>query len=297
MYLRTTLKIKGSTNACYVSVIARVRDQATGTKLSVIPEIHKMIKGFKMEDQIQRFRPPKWDLSLVLRSLTKAPYEPIEKASMEALTRKTVFLLGFATAARVSEIHALDIDLVRFKRDNSSVNLGLLMSFIAKNQMPNQQPRSYSVQSLSQIVGPEDVEDLALCPVRALHHYVDKTRRHRHGRSRLFISCNPNHIRDITKNTVSMWIRSTILQAYRKEHLPAPAASNPHELRALAATMSLHCNTSLQHILSGCYWATDSVFATYYLRDVSTEDVEGFHHLGPVVAAQTLVNSSRPRHK
>jgi hypothetical protein len=65
MYLRTTLKLKGSTIACYVSVIATVRDQATGTKLSVIPEIHKMIKGFKMEDQIQRFRPPKWDLSLV----------------------------------------------------------------------------------------------------------------------------------------------------------------------------------------------------------------------------------------
>jgi hypothetical protein len=31
---------------------------------------------------------------------------------------------------------------------------------------------------------------------------------------------------------MSMRIRSTILQAYQKENLPAPAASNAHELRA-----------------------------------------------------------------
>ena len=29
-------------------------------------------------------------------------------------------------------------------------------------------------------------------------------------------------------------------------------------------------------ILSGCYWAADSVFASHYLCDVSTEDVDCF---------------------
>ena len=297
LYLRNSLHLKGSTIAGYLTVIATVRDPATNKKIATFPELQAIIKSFKHDDQIQRFRPPKWNLTLVLQSLTSAPYEPLQSASLEDLTRKTVFLLGFATAARVSEIHALDVDLVRFRRQDSAVHLGLMMNFVAKNQLPGQASRSFTVQALSSILGADDIEDLSLCPVRALKIYVQRTQSFRARRKRLFLSCNKKHLKDISRNTVSMWIRSTILQAYKDAGLSPPQASNPHELRALAATMSLHCNTPVSDILTGCFWATDSVFATFYLRDVSTEDVEGFHHLGPVVAAQTLVNTTRHRHR
>ncbi|XP_041369757.1 LOW QUALITY PROTEIN: sacsin-like [Gigantopelta aegis] len=219
MYLRTSLKLKGSTIAGYVSVISMVHDPATTTKLSAIPEIHKMIKG----------------LSWKIKSIT--------------FVHRTAW---------VSEIHALDVDLVRFHHERSSVTLGLLMNYVAKNQLPD--PRSYMVQALSSIVGLDDVEDLSLCPSSKRHYqeygiYLDPV---------YDPICIP------------------------EGRLAAPSASNPHELHALAATMSLHCNTLIQHILTGCFWATDSIFANYYLQDVSTEDVEGFHHLGPVVAVQTL---------
>ena len=72
----------------------------------------------------------------MLQSLTSAPYEPLKDASLVDLTRKTVFLLGFATAAKVSEIHALDVDLVRFIHHDSAVHLGLMMNFVATNQLP-----------------------------------------------------------------------------------------------------------------------------------------------------------------
>lgn len=232
----------------------------------------------------------------MLQSLTSAPYEPLKDASLVDLTRKTVFLLGFATAAKVSEIHALDVDLVRFIHHDSAVHLGLMMNFVATNQLPWQASRSFTVQALSSILGFDDVEDLSLCPVWALKIYVQHTQSFRARRMRLFISCNKKHFQHTSRNTVSMWIRSTILQTYKDAGLNPPLATNSHELRALAATMSFHCNTPVSDILTGCFWATDSVFATFYLRDVSTEDVEGFHHLGPVVAAQTLVNTTRHRH-
>lgn len=71
----------------------------------------------------------------MLQSLTEAPYEPLHSASFRHVTWKTAFLLSFATAARVSEIHALDVAKVRFDRgDEGAVRLGLLMGFVAKNQ-------------------------------------------------------------------------------------------------------------------------------------------------------------------
>ncbi len=297
LHLRNSRNLKGSTIATYISVIATVRDPATGTKLASFPELIAMIKGFKQEDQVQKFRPPKWNLNIVLLALTRTPYEPLRDAPLHALTRKTAFLLGFATAARMSELHALDVDMVRFQRKEEAVHLGLLMNFVAKNQLPHQAPRTFTVRALSSVLGRDDVEDLSLCPVRALRHYVDRTKSFRCGRKRLFLSCNSKRHKDITKNTVSMWIRATILHAYEDDGLSPPRASNPHELRAMAATMSLHCNTALTDILTGCFWSTDTVFADHYLRDVSTEDVEGFHQLGPVVAAQTLINRRRPRRR
>ncbi|XP_041368515.1 uncharacterized protein LOC121382899 [Gigantopelta aegis] len=186
---------------------------------------------------------------------------------------------GFDTASKVS------MGSRRDHREHSSVTLVLLMNSLAKNQLPDQAPCSYVVQALSSIVGLDDVKDLSLCPVRALHHYEVVP----------FLSPKSpeTHYQEYGLYLNPVFDPVCIPE----EGLPAPSASNTHELRALAATMSLHCNAPIQYIFTGCFWATDSIFANYYLRDASTEDVEGFHHLGPVVAAQTLVNTSRPRRR
>ena len=67
--------------------MATVRNITTETRLSAIPELSAIIKGFKQEDQTKRFRPPEWDLGLVLQSLTGPPYEPLEEAPIDALTK------------------------------------------------------------------------------------------------------------------------------------------------------------------------------------------------------------------
>ena len=100
---------------------------------------------------------------------------------------------------------------------------------------------------------------------------------------------------DITKNTLAMWLKATILQAYKSAGKSLPRTNNPHELRALATTMTLHQNVPVTQILKGCFWRSDSTFSNYYLRRLSMEDVQGLHKLGPLVAAQTVVNTHRSR--
>jgi len=299
IYLRDNRKLKAGSIGGYLSVVATVRNVSTDTRLAAIPELSAIIKGFKQEDQTKKFKPPEWDLGLVLRNLMEHPYEPIEEAPIDALTKKTLFLLSFATAARVSEIHALDFTQVQFDRgDTGAVHLGLLMDFVAKNQRPGQPPRRFTIRSINNILGPEDKEDRTLCPVRALRRYIAVTRYSDRPSNRLFISCRPERTRDITKNTVAFWIRSTILDAYKANNRPPPSSQRPHELRALAATMAMHLNIPVLDIMRGCFWTGESTFSSYYLRDLSVEDIEGIKRLGPLVAAQSIINGPRPpRHR
>ena len=292
-YLRERRKLSGGTIANYLSAIGTVRDIATGTTLAKDPVLKGIIKGFKQEDlrDSKRFRPPDWDLGVVLQALTKAPFEPLDSTSMQYLTWKTAFLLSFATAARVSELHALDVTAVRFDNgDIGAVHLGLLMDFVAKNQKFGQAERTFTIRSLNEILGPDDVEDRSLCPVRALRCYLERTEPIRKGRARLFISCNPNRTAEITRNALASWLRSTIQLAYRQAGLSAQG-SKPHEIRALAASFALYSNISIDKIVKGCYWATNSVFASHYLRRLSTTDVQGVFRFGPLVAAQSVCHN------
>ena len=49
---------------------------------------------------------PKWNLSVVLNELTKAPFEPMKDTDLKHLTLKTAFLLALASSKHRSEIHA-----------------------------------------------------------------------------------------------------------------------------------------------------------------------------------------------
>lgn len=98
---------------------------------------------------------------------------------------------------------------------------------------------------------------------------------------------------EVNRNTVALWLRHTILAAYDAAKLPHPTANNPHEIRALASTMALHSNCSVPTIMEGCFWKSNTVFASHYLRDLAVEDVEGLQSFGPLVVAQQLTKPSR----
>ena len=54
----------------------------------------RLLDSFHRDKPKGRWGVPTWNLSLVLHQLTKAPFEPMRKASLKHLTFKTVFLFG-----------------------------------------------------------------------------------------------------------------------------------------------------------------------------------------------------------
>lgn len=142
---------------------------------------------------------------------------------------------------------------------------------------------------------PTDEENRLLCPVRALRIYTEKTRTLRQGRRRLFIPHSQTSVREIDKRQLSVYLRSAVLDAYKAADLDPPARSNPHEIRAISATMALHNNLAVADIMAGCFWKSGLVFANHYLRDISNEDLEGINRLGAQVYAQQRVPSAPQR--
>ena len=112
---------------------------------------------------------PKWNLSVVLNELTKAPFEPMKDTDLKHLTLKTTFLLALASGKRRSEIHAWVANKVSNLGQWEKVALFPSSDFIAKNQSVS----LVTIPALTTIVDRQFKEDRTLCPVCTLRYYLD----------------------------------------------------------------------------------------------------------------------------
>ena len=276
--------IKGFRSA--LSQIFRLR----GLDLSTSPEITALLKNFALEIPSRPLRLPQWDLSLVLMSLRRAPYEPLASASLHAVTLKTVFLLALASAKRISELQALSYVVAR-KRDWLSVTLSFVPEFVAKTEVPGDPAtrlKPVELPALTTILGQRD-EDATLCPVRALRQYLSLTEHARPACRRLFVTTGRRTPKAVSKNTISFWIKEVVRAAYRglSDSDRDLCLVKAHEVRALATSVLFKKNSSIEAVMSAACWRCQSTFASFYLRDLAHQSLD-LHSLGPIVAAQQV---------
>ncbi len=215
-------------------------------------------------------------------------------ADLKHLTHKAVFLLLLATAKRVGEIHTL-IFMISHSEGWKEMTLYFDPFFIAKTQKlsdPSTKMSSISIPALAPSVE-EGLPDRSLCPVRAVRYYIDRTAPSRAGRKRLFLPVQTGRLKDLSKNTLSHWVQKVILEAYAEADEEDARLSlrkaSVHELRALSTSLLFHKNFSLASVMDAACWRGHSTFSSFYLRDISTTS-EGLMSLGPIVAAQEIIN-------
>ena len=75
-----------------------------GRDLAASREITTLLRSFARSVNPVELRPPAWDISLVLHSLTGAPYEPLRTCEERFLAQKTLFLLALASAKRIESL-------------------------------------------------------------------------------------------------------------------------------------------------------------------------------------------------
>ena len=274
--------VKGYRSALNSVFLVRGMDLAASHALSLL------LRSFEASCPPRAVRPPEWDLSLVLRSLTLAPYEPLGQASQVYLTRKFVFLLALASAKRVSELHGLS-SRVRHTEGWSSVSFSFVPEFVAKNQNPSVADPRFEGFTIPALPGEgADSEDRLLCPVRACKRYLEMRQELRSDSRHLFISATGAR-GTVSKNTVSGWLRQVITWAYRSsgrgDAIPRVRA---HEVRGVGSSLLFGKNMAVEQVLRAGTWKRQSTFTRFYLRDVTHRSLDTFS-LGPVVAAQQVV--------
>jgi hypothetical protein len=169
------------------------------------------------------------------------------------------------------------------------VTVAPALDFVAKTQLVNKGPEvlhSITIQSLDGFLGPRLEEDLTLCPVRALKTYIDRSDGIRQCQKKLFISFKHGYSSDISKNTVSSWIKQAVFLAYEETSPDTQRLHyvKAHEVRALAASWAYFKNSSIESILQACRWKSHNTFTNFYLRDMSLIR-QDMLSLGPVVTA------------
>ena len=212
-------------------------------------------------------------------------------AKIKFVAWKTAFLASLATAARISELSALSFKKLKHDEDWTNVQLETTDHFLAKNQdmMLESAPRTFQVPALFDYAGP-DLPDRLLCPVRAIRIYKFRTQKFRGSKKLFFISLKPDHPKEISKNTLSSWIRNTIKFAYKNSDQQQRIINkvSVHEIRSIASSLSFGQNHSLSDINKKCYWKSHSTFTSFYLKDVALHSEEGLH-LPNLVAAATVI--------
>ena len=294
LYLFESKNLKPATITGYRTAIADGLG-SDGQAVSSSRELNRLLASFYRDRPRVDRGIPSWDLSLVLLALTKSPFEPLRQADLKYLTFKTVFLMALASGKRRGEMHAWTHSSVFFNSDSSKVTVAPSPVFLAKNQLASDGPGSIKpvvIPALAPTLDTDLREDRSLCPVRALRVYLDRTKDSRQGKNLLFVSIRKNFSKDISKNTISQWIKNTIKLCYTSADSETLQVTRvkAHDVRALSASLAFKGGIPLEEILTSCYWKSHGTFMNFYLKDVCWSNDEIFK-LGPLVAAQHVVSS------
>ena len=74
--------------------------------ISQSSDLNRLLPSFHRDRPKSSRNLPKWNLSVVLNELTKAPFDPMKDTDLKHFTLKTAFLLALASGKHRSKIHA-----------------------------------------------------------------------------------------------------------------------------------------------------------------------------------------------
>ncbi|KAL0149011.1 hypothetical protein M9458_055626 [Cirrhinus mrigala] len=134
------------------------------------------------------------------------------------------------------------------------------------------EPLQDQVVTLQALSSQEDDPNLTLlCPIRALHIYMERTQPFRRSEQLFVCYGGQQKGKAVSKQRISHWLVNAIRMAYLARGLPCPLEVRAHSTRGIAASAALANGASLTDICRAAGWATPNTFARFY--NLRTEPV------------------------
>ena len=243
VYLFEVKKLMPTTIRSRKSALAIPLRYGFGIEVNAEP-FEMMIRSMALQRPSEPEQVLTWDLETVLSALTRR-----SDHNLQFLLRKTLFLLGIAMGARVSELHALrrGDHFCVITEYSATFSFG---SFLAKNENP--------MKRRPPIVVPAMPSNPALCPVQTLKKYLDRTALAEQG---------PLFLRpDTTDRLPLLSLRVHIVGLI----VALCPGSNPksHDLRKYAASLAFFGNFKMDEVSRYTGWAGERVFVRHYVKQI-----------------------------
>ena len=123
----------------------------------------------------------------------------------------------------------------------------------------------------------ESDEDKLLCPVRSLEEYLGRTNAFRSdSQRRLFISYRRGAGKDLSQQTISVYIKEAILLAYNSSNNVSGQSRvhvKPHSVRHVATSLNALKGFKLDDVLKAGAWASPGTILRFYVQNFSTDRI------------------------
>ena len=267
-HLKREGKVKYNTALTHASALSTCLPPTELGPIGAHPLVCKWLKGFKAANPPRRLLVPPWDLNVVLAALREAPYEPLKKASLKALTFKTLFLVAITSARRVSELQALCAVHPFLILNPKSVKLLINPTFCPKTTTEVALRGLIELtQFPAKIRSDMDKEWHKNCPVRAVRCYLERTADIRVD-NQLFVGHGPPRKgKAVSKQTLAKWLSVVIKDAYIHMGRDPPVKANAHTTRGIACSWAELARADLTAICEAATWTTGQMFAKHYRLD------------------------------
>ena len=298
VYLFKERKVQARTVESYRAALQFYLLRTSGYDLSKCTVLTDLVRSFKIERPVLLKTPVKWNLSIVLDYLVSDLFA-LTTVSDKNLTHKTLFLVALAAGKRRGELHALERASVLFDSQMLGVTLKPYASFVGKTHIA-----SKGLGTLTEILIPalspgQSQSGLSsLCPVTCLQAYITRTDRFRGAdQRRLFVSFVRGKSSDITSQTISRYIKQTIVNSYESLNLFTDEQLGQfhikaHQVRHVAHSMGQLKGVALEDIVKAGGWTSSNTFISRYLQDVPSAELDSLSRAGSFVAIEQVFTPS-----
>ena len=219
-----------------------------GVPIGQHPIITRLVTGvFNVRPPIPRYSNT-WDVQKVLNYLdSQGKQTPL---SLKALTLRTAFLLAITRPSRSADLSQLNIIRIR----SGAKGISFLPAPLAKQSRQGKPIESFYF--------PAFLANTAICPLKTLDTYLDKTKQLRENENRLFISFIKPH-KAVTFSSIARWLK-TILEEAGIDSFTFGA----HSTHGASASVTAKGEVTLEEILKATNWSSESVFQRFYHKKV-----------------------------
>lgn len=226
------------------SAISLINSEDTSKSLLLL----RFFKGvFKLRPSTPRYNST-WDVNIVLNTLEN--WGLTVNLNLQKLTLKLVMLLALGTAFRLQSLALISLNHIRILKDGVEIRI---TDHIKTSRPGVPQPYAFF----------NHFENEQLCIAKTLIIYIQKTKKIRGNKSKLFISFKPPHV-EVGTQTLSRWLKVVMKEAGISEEFKGQ--STRHASTSKAFTKGMNINL----IKDTAGWSKNStVFARFYNRPIT----------------------------